>query len=92
VIARREAGSHERWPKTLKGELENNSRKPRDPSENWHSDSLKKILLSLSQSKKKRGDEIADDEDSDAVRASVPQDRVTVTLCTEELFLHIQYV
>jgi hypothetical protein len=30
VITRREAESRERWPKTLKGELEKNSRKPRD--------------------------------------------------------------
>jgi hypothetical protein len=30
VMARREAGPRERWPKMLKGELENNSRKPRD--------------------------------------------------------------
>ncbi len=32
VMARREAGPHERWLKTLKGGLENNSRKPRGPS------------------------------------------------------------
>jgi hypothetical protein len=30
VMARQEAGPCERWPKTLKEELENNSRKPRD--------------------------------------------------------------
>jgi hypothetical protein len=30
MIARREAGPCERWPKMLKRELENNSRKPRD--------------------------------------------------------------
>jgi hypothetical protein len=30
MMARCKAGSHERWPKTLKGELENNSWKPRD--------------------------------------------------------------
>jgi hypothetical protein len=30
MIARREAGSCERWPKTLKREVENNSWKPRD--------------------------------------------------------------
>jgi hypothetical protein len=30
VMARWEAGPHERWLKMLKGELENNSRKPRD--------------------------------------------------------------
>jgi hypothetical protein len=29
---------------------------------------------------------LGDDEDDDAVRTSVSQDRVTVTLCTEELF------
>jgi hypothetical protein len=30
MMARQEAESLERWPKTVKGELENNSRKPRD--------------------------------------------------------------
>jgi hypothetical protein len=30
VMARREAGPRERWPMMLKGEMENNSRKPRD--------------------------------------------------------------
>jgi hypothetical protein len=30
VMVRQEAGPRERQPKTLKGELENNSRKPRD--------------------------------------------------------------
>jgi hypothetical protein len=30
IIARQEAGPCEKWPKMLKGELENNSRKPRD--------------------------------------------------------------
>ncbi len=30
VMIRWEAGPHERWSKMLKGELENNSRKPRD--------------------------------------------------------------
>jgi hypothetical protein len=41
---------------------------------------------------KKKGDEIADDEDDDAVRTSVSQDRVTATLCTEESFLSTQYL
>jgi hypothetical protein len=59
--------------------------------ENWHSDSPKKVQLTLSQGKKK-GDEVADDEDDDdAVRTSVSQDQVTVTLCTDELFLNIWY-
>jgi hypothetical protein len=40
----------------------------------------------------KKGDEVADDEDDDAVRTSVSQDRVTATLCTEELFLITQYM
>jgi hypothetical protein len=30
MMAKREAGPHERHPKMLKGELENNSGKPRD--------------------------------------------------------------
>ncbi len=30
MMARREAGPSEKWPKTLKEELENNSRMPRD--------------------------------------------------------------
>ncbi len=40
----------------------------------------------------KKGDEVADDEDDDAVRTNVSQDRVTVTLYTEELFLSTQYI
>jgi hypothetical protein len=31
VMARQEAGPFERWPKTLKVELENKSRKPKEP-------------------------------------------------------------
>jgi hypothetical protein len=30
MMARLEAGPHERWPKALKGDLENNSRETRD--------------------------------------------------------------
>jgi hypothetical protein len=30
VMVKREAGPCERWPKTLKGELENKSRNPRE--------------------------------------------------------------
>ncbi len=56
-------------------------------SENQLSDSLKKVQLTLSQGKKKKGDEVDDDEgDDDAVRTSLSQDQVTVTLCTEEFF------
>jgi hypothetical protein len=30
MMARQEAGPHERWPKMLKGKLENNCSQPRD--------------------------------------------------------------
>jgi hypothetical protein len=50
---------------------------------NWHSDSLKKVQLTLSQAKKKNGD--------DAARISMSQDGVTATLCTKESFLSPQY-
>jgi hypothetical protein len=66
--------------KVAQGELENNSRKPRDLVRNWYGNSLKKIQLTLSQGKKK-GDDVADDKDDDAVKTSVSQDRVTATLC-----------
>jgi hypothetical protein len=38
----------------------------------------------------KKGDDVADDEDDDVVRTSVPQDSVTATLCTEDCFLRMQ--
>jgi hypothetical protein len=74
----------------LKGEWEKTLGSQGTYSENWHSESLKKVQLTLSQGKKKKKDEIASDED-DAVRTSVSQDRVTATLCTEELFLSTRY-
>ncbi len=40
----------------------------------------------------KKGDDVTDDEDTDMDRTSVSQDRVTVTLCTEELLLRTQYI
>jgi hypothetical protein len=40
----------------------------------------------------KKGDDVADDEGDDAMRTGVSQDRVTVTLRTEELFLSTQYI
>jgi hypothetical protein len=64
----------------LKGELKNNSRKPRDLVR-------KTVQLSPSQGKKKKGDDVAIDEDDDAVRTSVSQDQVIAPLCTKELFL-----
>ncbi len=64
----------------LKGELKNNSIKPRELVR-------KKVLLSPSQGKKKKGDDVAIDEDDDAIRTSVSQDQVIAPLCTKELFL-----
>ncbi len=55
------------------------------PSQNWLSDSRKKVQLYLSQGKKKKGDKVADDEGDYAMRTN--EDRVTVHMCTEELFL-----
>jgi hypothetical protein len=69
-----------RRPKALKGELENNSRKPRDLTENRHSGSLKKGQLTLSPGKMKKGNDVTDDDD-DVVRTSVSQDEMTVALC-----------
>jgi hypothetical protein len=74
-----------------KGELENNSRKPRGLTKNRHSDSLKKDNT-LTQGKMKKEDDVADYDKYDAVRTSVSQDRVTVTLCTEELFPRTRYI
>ncbi len=70
--------------------MENNSTKPRDLTENRHSGGLKKGQLTLSQGKMKKGDDVADYNDDDAVRTSVSQERVTATLRTEELFLRAQ--
>jgi hypothetical protein len=61
-------------------------------SDNWHSNSLKKVQLTLSQGKKKKGDEIDDEDDDDAVRTSVSHNRLTAILYTEELFLSTQYM
>ncbi len=48
-------------------------------SEIWHSDSQEKAQLTLSWGKKKKGDEV-EDENDDVVRTSVSQDRVIATL------------
>jgi hypothetical protein len=48
--------------------------------ENWHSDGQKKVQLTLSQGKKKMGDEVEDEEDDDVMRSGVSQDKETVTL------------
>jgi hypothetical protein len=41
---------------------------------------------------KKKGDKVEDEDDDDEVGTIVSQDRVTATLCTEELFLITQYI
>ncbi len=48
-------------------------------SENWPGDRKKKVQLTLSQGKKKKGDEV-EDEDDDVVRTSVSQDRVSISV------------
>jgi hypothetical protein len=95
VMARGKAGPQERRSKMLKGELESNSRKPRDIVKNRHNDSLKKGKLTLSQGKIKKGDDVAVDDDDDTVRTSVSQDQGTATLlyiCTEEFFYKTKYI
>jgi hypothetical protein len=54
--------------------LENSSRKPLDITKNRHSDSLEKDQLTLSPGKLKKGDDVADDVDDDAVRTRMSQD------------------
>jgi hypothetical protein len=68
MMARQEARPCERRPKTLKGELENNSGEPRDLVKNRHSDNIKKGQLTLFQGKMKKGDDVADDDDDVTVR------------------------
>ncbi len=68
MMVRQEAGPCERQPKrrswqSWKTTLES----PETQSDNWQSDSLKNIQVTLSQGKKKKGDEV-DDEDDDAMR------------------------
>jgi hypothetical protein len=62
-----EAGPRERWTKTHSEEMENNSRKPRDLFGKRHSDSLKRVNLLFLRLDEK-GNDVADDEDDDAVR------------------------
>jgi hypothetical protein len=47
--------------------LENNSKIQQTLLENCHSDSLEKVKRILSQGKKKKGDEVDDGDDDDAV-------------------------
>ncbi len=77
--------------KGSQGELENNYRKLRDQTKTRHSDCLKMGQLTLSQFMVKKGYDVAVDDD-DALKTSVSQNRVTATLCTEEVFLRTQYI
>jgi hypothetical protein len=60
--------------------------------ENRHGDSLRKCQLTHTEDKMKKGDDVADDEDDDGVGTSMSQEQVTVTLCTEELFLSTRFI
>ncbi len=53
-----------------RGELNNNSRKPRGLPNNRHSGSPKKGQLTLSQGMVETGDDVAVDENDDVVRTS----------------------
>jgi hypothetical protein len=90
-MVRWEARPVERWSRALKGELGNNCRRPGGLIENWHSERLKEVQFTLSQGKKK-GDDVDDEDDDDVVRTSMSQDGLTVTLCTQEMFLCTQYI
>jgi hypothetical protein len=100
VMVRQEGGPHEKRPKTLKVgwktalEIQKKTALEiqRTLSENWHSDGQKKVQLTLSQGKKKKGDGVEDKDDDDVVRTSTSRERVTVTLSAEELFLCTQYI
>jgi hypothetical protein len=59
----------------LKGDLENNSRKPRELVKNRLVTAWKKGQFTLSQGKIKNGDDVADDNDDDVVRTNVSQDQ-----------------
>ncbi len=58
----------------LKGELVTTLEIQGTQSENWHSDSKKKVQLTLSRGKKKKGDDVEDEDDDDVVKP-VSQDR-----------------
>jgi hypothetical protein len=50
-------------------------------------DGQKKVQLTLSHGKKKKGDKLQGEDDDNVVRTSVSQDRVTAKLCIKESFL-----
>jgi hypothetical protein len=66
--------------KDAQGRVGNNSRKLTNLVRKY---SPKKVQLTLSQGKMKKGDEVAYDGGGDALRTSVSQDQVTATLGTE---------
>ncbi len=80
--------------KTLKGGIQNNSRKPRDLTRKRHSDSLKKGQLTLSQGMVKKREDVAVDgnDDDDVMRTSVSKNQGAAKLYTEELVLRTQYL
>ncbi len=75
---------------TFPGELENNSRKPRDLTKSRHSGSLKRSQLALSQGMVNKGDDVAVDDNDDAMRSSVLRNQVTMTLCSQESFPRVR--
>jgi hypothetical protein len=76
--------------KDAQGRVENNSRKPKNLVRKISIVTPKKVQFTLSRGRKKKRDEVADDEDDDAVSTSVSQDQVTA--CTKELYPNTQYI
>jgi hypothetical protein len=62
----------------LREQFKVNYRKPRDLTENRHSGSLKKGQITLFQGMVKKRNDVAVDDDDDAVRTSEPRDSDTV--------------
>jgi hypothetical protein len=67
MMARQETGPCKRRPKMLKEEMDNNLRKPRDLVKNRCSDSQKRGQITLSQYRMKKGNDVADGDDDNAL-------------------------
>jgi hypothetical protein len=79
------------WPaiimaKDAQGRVGKWLQEPRDLLKNWHSGSLKKSQLTLSQGMLKKGDVDNDAYDDAEVRTSASQNRVTASVSSEEFF------
>jgi hypothetical protein len=78
--------------RTVKWQAGPKERRPKDTQGELSGDRQKKVRLLFFLSKKKKGHEVEDEDCDDGVRTGVSQDRVTATLCSEDLFLCAQYM